>query len=74
MKRYLYAKIPGHSADVLGEVVKHRKRTLSGEVIINESDLLLYGNAEDSFEDKVKQLSGVPLTNIEAKQELQKKE
>ena len=74
MKRYQYAKIPSHSADMLGDVVKHRKRTVSGYVIINESDLLLYGNADDTFEDKVEQLGGVPLTNIEAKQELQKKE
>lgn len=74
MKRYQYAKIPSHSADMLGDVVTHRKRTVSGDVIINESDLLLYGNADDTFEDKVEQLGGVPLTNIEAKQELQKKE
>ena len=68
--KYSYAKIPYQSAVELG-VEKTRKRTSTGEVIINESDLLTYGKGSD-FRKKVKQLGGTVLTAMEAKIELEK--
>lgn len=69
---YRYAKIPFDKAVEIG-VSKTRKRTVTGEVIINESDLLTYGRGSD-FKRKVKQLEGTVLTALEAKQELEKTE
>lgn len=73
MKRYNYAKIPAGAAMELG-LEKIRRQTVSGEYIINESDLLTYGDVVDSFPDKVERLGGTPLTALEAKVELQKTE
>ena len=73
MKRYNYAKIPLVSAIALG-LDKIRRHTPSGEVIINESDLLTYGSEGYTFEQKVEALSGKVLTTLGAKQELQKTE
>jgi len=68
--KYRYAIIPYSGAVMLG--VEHiRRQTATGEVIVNESDLLTYGE-QTSFEDKIKQLGGRTLTALEAKQELQK--
>ena len=67
---YIYAKVPFQIAVDLG-LSKSRKRTVSGEVIINESDLLTYGKGSD-FKKKVKQLGGTVLTALEAKRELEK--
>ncbi len=69
---YRYAKIPFQKAAELG-LSKSRKRTVTGEVIINESDLLTYGKGAD-FKKKVKQLGGTVLTALEAKKELEKTE
>ncbi|GEM_PF-1269317 len=69
---YRYAKVPFQAAADLG-LSKSRKRTVSGEVIINESDLLTYGRGSD-FKKKVKQLGGTVLTAFEAKRELEKTE
>lgn len=68
--KYRYAIIPYSGAVMLG--VEHiRRQTVTGEVIVNESDLLTYGE-QNSFEDKIKQLGGRTLTALEARQELQK--
>ncbi len=68
--KYRYAIIPYSGAVMLG--VEHiRRRTVTDEVIVNESDLLTYGE-QTSFEDKIKQLGGRTLTALEARQELQK--
>ena len=53
---------------------KIRRHTPSGDVIINESDLLTYGSEGYIFEQKVEELNGKALTALEAKQELQKTE
>lgn len=53
---------------------KIRRHTPSGDVIINESDLLTYGSEGYTFEQKVGELNGKALTALEAKQELQKTE
>ena len=53
---------------------KIRRHTPSGDVIINESDLLTYGSESNTFEQKVEALSGKVLMALEAKQELQKTE
>ena len=73
MKIYNYAKIPLVSAIALG-LDKVRRHTPSGDVIINESDLLTYGTVNSTFEQKVEALGGQVLTALEAKQELQKTE
>ena len=73
MKIYNYAKIPLVSAIALG-LDKVRRHTPSGDVIINESDLLTYGTMNSTFEQKVEALGGQVLTALEAKQELQKTE
>ena len=73
MKIYNYAKIPLVSAVALG-LDKIRRHTPSGDVIINESDLLTYGTVNSTFEQKVEALGGQVLTALEAKQELQKTE
>lgn len=73
MKRYNYAKIPLVSAIALG-LDKIRRHTPSGDVVINESDLLTYGSEDYTFEQKVEELNGKALTALEAKQELQKTE
>ena len=73
MKIYNYAKIPLVSAIALG-LDKVRRHTPSGDVIINESDLLTYGYGSSTFEQKVEALGGQVLTALEAKQELQKTE
>lgn len=73
MKIYNYAKIPLVSAIALG-LDKVRRHTPSGDVIINESDLLTYGSGSSTFEQKVEALGGQVLTALEAKQELQKPE
>ena len=51
MRAYRYIKIPHGKAVELG-LEKIRSGTSDGCVIINESDLMTYGNPEDSFEDK----------------------
>lgn len=71
MKRYMYAKIPADKAISLG-IERGRKILPDGHVLINEGDLFAYGKSDDSFEDKVAGLGGVILTNVEAKQELDK--
>jgi len=53
---------------------KIRRHIPSGDVIINESDLLTYGSEGYTFEQKVEELNGKVLTALEAKQELQKTE
>lgn len=53
---------------------KIRRHAPSGDVIINESDLLTYGSEGYTFEQKVEELNGKVLTALEAKQELQKTE
>lgn len=68
--KYSYAKIPYAQAVLVG-VDKIRKRTATGDVIINEGDLLTYGKGGD-FKKKVKQLGGTILTALEAKRELEK--
>ena len=68
--KYRYAIIPYSGAVMLG-VERIRRQTVTGEVIVNESDLLTYGE-QTSFEDKIKQLGGRTLTALEARQELQK--
>ena len=73
MKIYNYAKIPLVSAIALG-LDKVRRHTPSGDVIINESDLLTYGSENSTFEQKVEALGGQVPTVLEAKQELQKTE
>ena len=73
MRIYYYAKIPLVSAIALG-LDKIRRHTPSGDVIINESDLLTYGSEGYTFEQKVEELNGKALTALEAKQELQKTE
>ena len=73
MRIYYYAKIPLVSAVALG-LDKVRRHTPSGDVIINESDLLTYGSENSTFEQKVEALGGQVLTALEAKQELQKTE
>ena len=72
MKRYHYAKIAVTSAMSLG-LDKIRQKTPSGDYIINESDLITYGNPSQSFAEKVKILRGNVLSAFEAKQELQKR-
>lgn len=69
---YRYAKIPYPRAVELG-LEKIRRRISSGEVIINESDLLTYGD-DDPFESKVQGLGGTVLTALQAKQEIDKSE
>ena len=66
---YRYAQIPFPKAVELG-LEKTRKRTATGAVIINESDLLTYGKGSD-FQKKVKQLGGTVLTALEAKKVLE---
>ena len=73
MRIYYYAKIPLVSAVALG-LDKIRRHTPSGDVIINESDLLTYGTVNSTFEQKVAALGGQVLTALEAQQELQKTE
>ena len=68
--KYRYAKIPFPKAVLIG-VDQIRKRTVTGDVIINESDLLTYGKGAD-FKKKVKQLGGTVLTAAEAKAEIEK--
>ncbi len=70
MRQYKYAKIPQRSAAALS-IGGIRKRTASGDYIINESDVSMYGEAGDTFEDKIERLGGTVLTNLQAKQELQ---
>lgn len=72
MKRYQYAKLPVTSAMSLG-LDKIRQKTSGGDYIINESDLITYGNSSQSFAEKVKELRGIVLSAFEAKQELQKR-
>lgn len=69
--KYRYAIIPYSGAVTLG-VERIRRQTATGEVIVNESDLLTYGG-QSSFEDKIEKLGGRVLTALEAKQELQKR-
>lgn len=71
MRQYKYAKIPMRSAASLG-LDRFRKQTVSGEYIINESDMSMYGEAGDTFEDKIERLGGTVLTNLQARQELLK--
>lgn len=71
MKQYLYAKIPASSASILG-LDKVRKQLPDGSYIVNESDLLTYGDSNQSFAEKVTKLKGKIITSFEAKQELQK--
>lgn len=67
--KYVYAKIPVRKAEMVG-VAEFRHRTPDGEyVIINESDLLVWGEAEP-FESKVKALGGQVLDASGAKKEL----
>lgn len=70
MRQYKYAKIPLQGATALG-LCGIRKKTASGDYIINESDVSVYGEVGDSFEDKIERLGGTVLTNQQAKQELQ---
>lgn len=67
---YRYAKIPYAKAVLIG-VDKIRKRTVTGDVIINEGDLLTYGKGSD-FKKKVKQLGGTVLSALDAKKEIEK--
>ena len=67
----MYAKIPADRAVSLG-IDKGRKVLQDGYILINEGDLFTFGNPEESFADKVIRLNGTALTNIEAKQELDK--
>lgn len=71
MKQYLYAKIPAASASILG-LDKVRKQLPDGSYIVNESDLLTYGDSSQSFAEKVTKLKGKIITSFEAKTELQK--
>lgn len=71
MKQYLYAKIPAASASSLG-LDKVRKQLPDGSYIVNESDLLTYGDSSQSFAEKVTKLKGKIITSFEAKTELQK--
>ncbi len=71
MRTYRYIKISRDNAVKLG-LQDLRASTSDGCVIINESDLLTYGDEADSLEDKVAKLEGKILSNVEARQELNK--
>lgn len=66
--KYRYAKIPYSAAVDLG-IAQIRHRIVTGEVIINESDVQCFCGSEP-FEKKIELLGGSVLTNSEAKSEL----
>lgn len=67
----MYAKIPKDRADGLG-IGRGRKLLPDGYILVNESDLFTACVEGESFEAKVTGLGGAVLTNVEAKQELDK--